>query len=64
MMKKKCRLTGIITNSHGEYCFKTCFKDKKLVQQYKDMLYWIIKNDDILVDVQRGYHDDKVEVKI
>lgn len=54
-----CNIGGIIKNVQKGYCFKICFKDVDQAQKYKDIIYWIVKNDGIDTTVSNGYYDDK-----
>ena len=51
-----CRIGGIVKHKHG-YGFKVTFTNKKHANKYKDTLYWIIKNDNIPIVRNIGYHD-------
>jgi len=35
------------------------FSDAESAQYYKDMIYWIIKNDKISINIEKGYFDSK-----
>jgi hypothetical protein len=59
MIEEKCIIGGIIKGIQEGYSFKINFKNKETAQKYKDILYWIIKNDNIPTDVSYGYFDDK-----
>lgn len=59
-MKKTCVVGGIIKHKgKGGFGFKTSFSSVELAQKYKDMVFWIIKNDKICTSVERGYYDKK-----
>ena len=54
-----CIIGGILNHRHNGYGFKITFNTPTLAQQYKDMFYGIIKNDNITIETQKGYHDRK-----
>ena len=49
---------GIIKHSNG-IGFKITFKNKTVAQHYKDMMIWIIKNDNHNIKNFEGYYDKK-----
>ena len=51
-----CRIGGIVKHRNG-YGFKVTFTNKKHANKYKDMLFWIICNDNISTVKNVGYHD-------
>jgi hypothetical protein len=58
-MKKKCTLGGILKHKDNGYGFKVSFSDVEAAQYYKDMIFWIIKNDKVSINIEKGYFDSK-----
>ena len=56
-----CVIGGILKNNKGWYIFKTSFNSMEQAQKYKDMFFWIIKNDKVKTEVSKGYYDKKEE---
>lgn len=54
-----CIIGGILRHGKGRYGFKLVFEDLSVARKYKDMIFWIVKNDGLLERVDLGYFDDK-----
>jgi hypothetical protein len=59
LIKNKAVLMGGIIKHNRDYGFKITFSDIEDARKYKDMIYWIIKNDNIRCIMNFGYYDDK-----
>ena len=64
-MQPKVEIGGILkyklgSNQHG-YGFKTVFKTSEEAQSYKEMMYFILRNDHYKVNNGKGYYDKKEE---
>jgi hypothetical protein len=53
---KKCMIGGILRHNGG-FGFKVTFDDVETTKYYKDMIFWIIKNDNFSMDVKNGYYE-------
>ena len=53
---KKCMIGGILRHNGG-FGFKVTFDDVETTKYYKDMIFWIIKNDKFSMDVKNGYYE-------
>jgi len=58
-MKKKTWIGGIIKHNHNGIGFKLTFKTKKEAQHYKEMIIFILKNDNYHIKQKEGYYDNK-----
>lgn len=62
-MVKSCTLGGIVKVKAGGYGFRVSFPDALLAQQYKEMMYFIIKNDGFQIDRFHASYDKKLGVR-
>jgi len=58
-MSDTCHFGPIIKHKNFGYGFKVSFNDEKVAQKYKEMMGWIIKDDGIIVNMDKGYYDGK-----
>lgn len=52
-------LGGIIKHGQNGVGFKITFEDAGQANRAKDMLRWILLDDNMTVKVNKGYHDSK-----
>ena len=55
-VKRNCEIGGVLKHNGG-YGFKITFDDKDSALYYKDMMYWIIKNDNFNMNMKDGYYE-------
>lgn len=56
--RESCTIGGIVRMNRGTG-FKISFSNMELSRKYKDMFIWILKDDKLNLNVQRGYFDKK-----
>lgn len=52
-------LGGIIKHNKKGVGFKVSFQNKKQAQYYKEMMMYILKSDEYMLQVHHGYYDKK-----
>jgi len=54
---KKLRLTGIVKNSNGDYCFKLVCSNQKELNKLKDAARWILLDSNFTVVYDLAKYD-------
>jgi len=60
--KNKCEISGIIKNNGGNYYgFNMRFQTPQLAQHYKEMIIYILKSDELKLNIRKAIYDEKGE---
>ena len=59
MTNNKITIHRILKHHNGGVGFKITFPDNNTANKYKDMIYWIIKNDGYIIKCNKGIMDKK-----
>lgn len=50
---------GIVHHNNGGYGFKLTFPSSELAQKYKEMIHFILRDDNLFIEEKKGYYDKK-----